>query len=201
MSTGIIILLNGASSAGKTSIVKALQPILDEPYLEAGIDKFLFMLPRPYLYEAALWHQIIGYDKDDSGALIPRVGSRGHQLMSGMHHAIAGLVQQGNHVLADHVMLHPSWLREWLQVWRSYRVLFVGIQCPLETLEQRERDRKDRTLGQARGQASIVHKDCIYDLEVDTSQLSPEACAQRIKAHLMSGEITAFDQMRSKFNL
>ena len=47
MKRGKIILINGASSAGKTSIVRALQPILDEAYLEAGLDKFLFMLPMP----------------------------------------------------------------------------------------------------------------------------------------------------------
>jgi chloramphenicol 3-O phosphotransferase len=193
---GNIILLNGASSSGKSSIVKALQPILEEPYLEAGIDKFLFMLPSAYLYEAVRWHQVIGYEKNDSGALLPKVGPLGHQLMSGMHHAIAGLARQGNHILADHVLLHPSWLTEWLEVWRDFRVLFVGVYCPPDVLEQRERDRKDRTVGQARGQAGIVHQSCIYDLQVDTSRLSPKECAAHIKNHLVSGEMKAFERMR-----
>ena len=200
MTYGNIILLNGASSAGKSTIVKALQPMLDEPYLEAGIDKFLFMLPRAYLYEAARWHQVIGYEKDETGALLPKVGPLGHQLMSGMHHAIAGLARQGNSVVADHVLLHPSWLDEWLQVWRDFRVLFVGVQCPLDVLEQRERDRKDRTLGQARGQAGVVHQNCIYDLEVDTSRLSPEECAANIKNHLSAGDVSAFERMRERFS-
>ena len=63
MTQGKIILLNGASSAGKSSIVKVLQTILSEAYLEAGIDKFLFMLPHDYLMKAHLWHQVIGYEK------------------------------------------------------------------------------------------------------------------------------------------
>lgn len=201
MTYGNIILLNGASSSGKSSIIKALQPILVEPYLEAGIDKFLFMLPRAYLNEAPLWHQVIGYDKDDTGALLPKVGPLGHQLMSGMHHAVAGLARQGNHVLADHVLLHPAWLTEWLEVWREFRVLFVGIYCPLAILEQRERDRKDRTLGQARGQAGVVHQNCIYDLQVDTSQPSPLECAEAIKSHLLAGELTAFERMRERFKM
>jgi chloramphenicol 3-O-phosphotransferase len=41
MSPGMIILLNGASSSGKTSILKDLQDILEEPYVDAGLDKFL----------------------------------------------------------------------------------------------------------------------------------------------------------------
>ena len=39
MLPGTIILLNGASSSGKTSILKALQDILEEPYVDAGLDK------------------------------------------------------------------------------------------------------------------------------------------------------------------
>ena len=45
MDYGRIIFINGTSSSGKTSIVRALQDLLDKPYLEAGIDKFIFMMP------------------------------------------------------------------------------------------------------------------------------------------------------------
>ncbi len=39
------IFLNGASSAGKTSLGKALQEILDEPYLLLGLDTCLHAVP------------------------------------------------------------------------------------------------------------------------------------------------------------
>ncbi len=74
MGSGKIILLNGASSAGKSSIVRALQTILDEAYLEAGIDKFLFMLPTDYLMKAHLWHEVIGYERGDHDELLPKSG-------------------------------------------------------------------------------------------------------------------------------
>jgi chloramphenicol 3-O-phosphotransferase len=38
MSDGKIIILNGTSSSGKTSIVKAFQMVLDEPYLDVGLE-------------------------------------------------------------------------------------------------------------------------------------------------------------------
>ena len=49
---GTILILNGASSAGKSSILAHLQRMLDGPryhgpFLNAGIDKFIFMLPGP----------------------------------------------------------------------------------------------------------------------------------------------------------
>jgi len=198
MTHGKIVLLNGATSAGKTSIVHELQSVLDEAYLEAGIDKFLFMLPNDYLMMPHLWHQVIGYEKGENGELLPMVGDHGHQLMRGMHRSIAALAQTGNNVVADHVMLDRLWLTDCLDVFEGFDVLFVGIVCPLEVLEAREKDRGDRTLGQAKGQARIIHQNCIYDLEVDTSKLTAAECAGRIKVRLSGGNFTAFGKMRNK---
>ena len=198
MTHGKIILLNGASSAGKTSIVRALQPLLNEAYLEAGIDKFLFMLPTHYLTQAHLWHDLIGYEKTTNGELLPKVGTHGHRLMRGMHRAIAALAQTGNNVLADHVLLDKLWLEDCLRVFEGFNLLFVGIMCPLEVLGAREKGRGDRTLGQARGQAGIIHQNCIYDLQIDTSKLTASACAEQIKSRLVQGNFTAFDHMRNQ---
>src|SRR5215213_3924273 len=45
MVQGNIIFLNGTSSSGKTSIVKALQEIMDGYYIGTGIDHFLDAAP------------------------------------------------------------------------------------------------------------------------------------------------------------
>lgn len=197
MTYGKIILLNGASSAGKTSIIRALQPLVDEAYLEAGIDKFLYMLPMHYLAQAHLWHDIIGHEKTENGELLPKVGTHGHQLIRGMHRAIAALAQTGNNVVADHVLLDRLWLDDCIKVFEGFEVLFVGIICPPNILEAREKERGARTLGHARGQAAIVHQNCTYDLEMDTSQLDPSACAELIKSRLLQSNFSAFDHMRN----
>ena len=64
---------------------------------------------------------------------------------------------------------------------------FVAVRCPLDVLEQREQQRQDRTLGQARAQLDLVHAHGVYDLEVDTSLASPEQCAQQVVELLQSG--------------
>jgi chloramphenicol 3-O-phosphotransferase len=46
---GTIILLNGTSSSGKTTLLKTLQAALPEPFLDSGLDRFLWMLPKRYL--------------------------------------------------------------------------------------------------------------------------------------------------------
>lgn len=45
---GMVIVLNGASSAGKTSIAKALQAKLDAPYHHVQLDAFRAMEPPGY---------------------------------------------------------------------------------------------------------------------------------------------------------
>ena len=189
ISPGNVIFLNGASSAGKTSILLALQQILDTPYLDAGIDKFLWMLPKRYL-DAPLWHEVFEYtwnEQGDTRELSIQAGSLGHRLMSGMHHSIAALSRAGNNVISDHVMIERQWVRECARFFADLPALFVGVHCPLEILEQRERERADRTLGQARAYFRKVHAHGIYDLEVDTSRSSPLDCAFQIKQRLQHG--------------
>jgi chloramphenicol 3-O phosphotransferase len=179
MTPGTIILLNGASSSGKTSIVKALQHILEEPYVDAGLDKFLWMLPARYL-ERPLWDEVLG--------LADRAGPLGHRLVSGMHQAIAALSLAGNNVIADHVLVEPDWLRQCIRLFSPLPAFFVGVRCPLEVLEQREQARRNRTWGQARVQYDLVHAHGIYDLDVDTSISSPEECAQKIRERIRYGD-------------
>ena len=87
-------------------------------------------------------------------------------------------------VVADHVMVEPEWVGECARLFSPLPAYFVGVQCPLEVLIQREFARKDRTLGQAEAQFPLVHKDIIYDLVVDTSLLSIEECALKIKEYI-----------------
>lgn len=81
MKKGTVIFLNGTSSSGITSILKALQNILEEPYLDAGIDKFIWMLPERYL-ERPLWDDVLG--KANHG------GETGFLLVRGMHKSMYG---------------------------------------------------------------------------------------------------------------
>ncbi len=188
MTPGKIIILNGTSSSGKSSIVAALQDILDEPFLDAGIDKFIWMLPRRYL-DRPLWDEVLG--------LATAAGPVGRRLMSGMHQTIAALSRAGNNVVAEHVLVERQWLEECTRLFSALPALFVGVLCPLDVLEQREAARKDRTLGQARAQFHLVHAHSIYDLEVDTSKSSAEACALQIKQRLEDGSLPeAFKRLR-----
>jgi chloramphenicol 3-O-phosphotransferase len=61
------------------------------------------------------------------------------------------------------------------------------VRCPLEVILQRELERQDRTLGQAEAQFAVVHRWADrYDVEVDTSVLTPDEAVARIASALAS---------------
>ena len=188
MQTGTIIFINGTSSSGKTSIVKALQNLLEEPYLEMGVDKFVFMLPTRYL-DRPLWDDVLGKAN--------RAGETGQRLFSGMHQAIAVAARAGNNIIADHVLIDEGWVKDCAKIFADMPAYLIGIQCPLEVIEQRERNRKNRTLGQARLQFDVIHKFTVYDFEVDTSLLTPEQCAMQIAERIKSAP-AAFKRLKSE---
>ena len=90
-----------------------------------------------------------------------------------MHHAIAELSRAGNNVLVDHVLVEPGWVAECAALFADLPAYLIGVRCPLEVLVERERSRRNRTLGQAAAQYPLVHAHGVYDFEVDTSLLEP----------------------------
>ncbi len=188
MAKGNIIFLNGTSSSGKTSIAKTLQQILDEPYLCCSVDSFLTMLlPEKYISPDET-DEISEEDVEILQALIPKI-------VSGMHHCIQALASEGINLIVDHVLQSPAWLNDCVVLLADFPVFFVGVQCPLEELERRERGR-NREQGLARRQFDVVHAHQVYDVEVDTFAHSPIKCALQIKEALRNNRSPmAFTQL------
>lgn len=72
-------------------------------------------------------------------------------------------------------------------------VLFVGVRCPLDVVMARRRatwgtDPADGSVpAPVRLWQQAVHEPGIYDLEVDTSALTPDECAEAIRRRLAEG--------------
>jgi chloramphenicol 3-O phosphotransferase len=184
MPTPKIIFLNGASSSGKTSIARVLQRTLPAPYLHVPLDSFEQMLPDRYGEGGAFEWPVV----------FPR-------LLSGFHHSIAALAAAGNNLIVDHVTVQrdgwSSSLMECAYLLSPFRAFLIGVYCPLEELLRREQGRGDRDAGTVMRQFERVHRHGIYDLEVDTSLATPEACAQAVQACVSEREPFAFAKLRA----
>ena len=119
------------------------------------------------------------------------------RLVPKFHQSVAAAANAGHRVIVDHVLAHEVWLKECLTLFEGLEVIFVGLYCPLEELERRERRRGDREIGLAKFQHQIVHAHGVYDIELDTSALTSEECASIIVQYINSDNSpTAFEQLR-----
>lgn len=188
---GTLVVLNGTSSAGKSAIAAALQDILPGYPIHTGIDHFHEAAPsrihsssdglNSATADGFLWVF------PDGGSVVSelRVGPAALRLWAGLHAAAAVLVQTGNDVIVDDLLFDRRVRDEAIETLYALDPLFVGVRCPLEVAQRRERER-DRTAGLAVALAA-VHDGCIYDIEVDTSVMSPAECAALIRNRLVRG--------------
>lgn len=174
---GTVVVLNGPSSSGKSSLARALQDRWPGLLLDGGLDRHLGMLPRAYLGPS--WSQVYRYAYGPDGTIRAiSVGPAGERLHRGMHRAVAALAGSGCDVVVDHVLLERRWALDLVQVLEGVPTVLVGVRLPAEVLARRERERADRTLGQALAQLPAVHSHGGYDVQVDTSVLTPDEAAE-----------------------
>ena len=152
---GRIIFVNGASSSGKTTLCRALQAKLDEPFWHYSIDHFrgAGVLPMKRI---------------DSGEF-PWAGMRA-AFFEGFHRCLPALAEAGNNLIVEHIVETEAWMSRLVRLLEPIDVFFVGLHCPLPELERRELRRGDRSAGEARQDHFVVHAFCTYDFEVDSTQ-------------------------------
>lgn len=188
MTDTTIILLDGATSAGKAAIAQMLQDRLDLPYCYFSVDDFLHMLPGRYMS---------GEGEDLTASLEAQMERLFPRLISAAHHCIRSLADQNINLIVDHVIQRREWLDECVSLLENHAVLYVAVCCRLGELERRERD-AGRVEGLARAQLRSVHSYGDFDLEVDTCLSTPEQCTERILDKLGSDPGTwVFHQLRA----
>ena len=152
--TGHVILLNGASSAGKSTLAQALQRRLPLPFWHYSID---------HLKAARILPQV----RIESGEF-PWAAQR-EPFFEGFHNSIRAFAIAGNHLIVENIVETRAWMDRLLKLLEGVDVFFVGLHCPLEELERREIQRGDRRIGEARADFEVTHRFGRYDFECTTS--------------------------------
>lgn len=182
MREGRIILLNGASSAGKSSIGRELLPLLEDPWFLVPVDEISGMRSTVHTREL---------DEAEIGEMLRRT-------RLGYHRAVAALASVGNDVIMDYPLSETWRLDDLLEVLDGYDVTLVEVWCAPEELERREAARGDRPIGLARSQ-TLVNSHGAYDIRVDTTAATPASCAKEIADAMPAVETPkAFDLLRNR---
>jgi len=177
---GRIILLNGASSAGKTSVAQALLPLLPDPWFLVPVDAISGM--RSTVHRRAL-------TDDEVGEMLIRT-------RRGYHRAVAALASVGNDVIMDYPLSEPWRLSDLLEVLEGFDVTLVEIRCSQAELDRREQQRGDRPIGLASSQIAVYG--CgQHDIVIDTTSDDPDKSARAIAEALdLVPSPKAFERLR-----
>lgn len=173
---GRVLVLNGPSSSGKSSIARELVR----------------------LWGAGLVH-LEGdvYEREQEGHDLPYNETiKNFDLLATQH------AENGIDVVVVTVFQTLGDLIACLENFRTCEAFLIGVRCAVPVLKERELRRGDRSVGLAADQNLVVHRHGIYDFEVDSSTSSVVECANEILKFVQSGtESQAFGKLRQKFRL
>lgn len=213
--TGQIVVINGTSGAGKTTTCAAFARHAEAPYLMFGMDLLAgTLLPARYTMFGSMKEQ--GYQPTAYGPVCMAA-------LSAMHAMIAAASHTGQNVVVDHLLfVDPPVLQD--AVWRmaDVPVLFVNLMPSRDVLEKRVTSREIAFIpppiqeAMAAAGPEIIeafatqlgaatpwfyehaYANEIYDLELDSSAMTPEEVCARIEARLREGPGTAFERLRER---
>jgi chloramphenicol 3-O phosphotransferase len=185
---GPIVVLNGTPRSGKSTIAAAM----GDGWVRAGVDLFgRSVVPRRFRPGIGLRP---GGERPDLEPLLPA-------FYAALATSVAAHSRGGRPVVVD-VGVHDEHSRP-LGIHRAVArpleglpVLLVGVRCPLEEVMRRRDADPTGYVGSTPGGGipdpvrrweAAVHTPGTYDLEVDTSVLSPGAAAEAIRHRLEHG--------------
>ena len=164
MDKGRIIFLNGVTSAGKTSIVEALQERDDIFFYVVANDLFQEMIGDKYLREN--YWKYLG------------------EVIIMMYHAAKLYSDMGKNILIDGILVEREEItphyQQLLEILKNNPLDLVEVYCPLDVCRKRNIVRGDRYENQSDEQHELMAKNIEYTLRVDTSLFSADECADII---------------------
>ena len=156
-----IILLNGPSSSGKSTLAGELRNMLKEQlYLDyevISIDDHMHISEDETIYEDDVW-----------------------EISGEMCDAVRKALRTADGAIVDHVITSERIYEQFLQLQGTAPVLKVRVTCPLSILLVREERRGNRAHGSARDSYDYLYPKEGYDVTVDTSVMSPQDCAAAV---------------------
>ncbi|MCM3629128.1 chloramphenicol phosphotransferase CPT family protein [Paenibacillus glycanilyticus] len=190
MKQGTIVLLNGTSSSGKTSISNELVNQKEILFHHLSIDDFI----KDYFNNK--FSDIEPTREVDEQVIVQITFN---PLVSLYYSTIKLFSEMGLNVIVDTVIENDKWFNECLDVFSGQPTLFIGVMCSKEELIRREQTRGDRNIGLAASQFSKVYSIDEYDLEVNTEEMNPSECADKILSFMKSNkDYSAFKKLSKR---
>ena len=189
------MLMNGTSSSGKTSISMELINQKDILFHHLSIDDFF------HNFNEFIDNKFpdIEPTREVEDYVVAQIIF--DPIVSMFYSTVKLFSEMGLNVIVDTVIENDKWFNECLDVFSDLPTLFIGVICSKEELIRREQTRGDRMIGLAASQFSKVYCFNEYDLEVNTEDLNPKECAEKILNFIKSDKDYSVFKKLSKRNI
>ncbi|MDD1730156.1 MAG: chloramphenicol phosphotransferase CPT family protein [Methanospirillum sp.] len=180
----MIILLNGTSSSGKTTIAKQLQKKYPGVLLLYGLDTmvqtaFPEKCDYPPYDEQAI--QVTTSEQDGHQIIRMKVSSYMYPVYQTAVQFYKMLSEQGYGIIVDEVLFDKNRITPFFEILSHEKVYFIGVKPSKDVVIRREQERGDRLVGLAAGLYDEVYNPYFtYDITLDTGTVIPEEAADRI---------------------
>jgi chloramphenicol 3-O phosphotransferase len=184
MSSGLVLVLDGPSSVGKSTTLEALQrhwPVEQSgPLVAAGLDATRALLGPG---GRGRWAELVDRIEPSVAGRPPhfRYGPLGRELVSGMHRVAATWARSGFDVGLDHCIVDTAMLADLRRACDGVPLLVIGMTCDPVVLDDRELDRRDVVEGRSASQRAAVlevqHEAVIDTTEATTDEVVAEVMA------------------------
>lgn len=182
-----VLFVNGASSAGKTSLIQAVQDQMPTPYLHVGLDHFFASVPEPWGGGGPGRYSGQGFAyqaREPSADALPltaiTVGPTGSALYAAYRRSLATLLEHGCRLAIDELLLSEEIGADYLALLAPYDVQFVLMTAGPECLEERCAARNYQP---GFGRWSLIaasHLPRSYHLTLDSEQMTMQKCAATV---------------------
>ena len=184
-----LLLINGTSSTGKTTLARALQDHWSTPMIYLGLDAWVTSTLAEKYWEPATTLDAIKTDpfvRQGTHFLAPNSPdnpSPWPQIASGLvsdtvvfmlHDTAFAFLAKGMSVVLDTVFLKAAWRDDFLTKAEQQACCLIQMTASEEILTMREQARGNRMENVFRSLLPIVHQGIHYDLSLDTGILSTE---------------------------
>lgn len=160
----IAIVLHGTSSAGKSSLAKAIQAASPVPVFHVDFDAFDCMTEHA------------NFGSKAERADVWRLNCQN------VRTTLSTLADSPYDLIFDTVLRDQRAFDIFMSTLCERRPAYlIGVSCELEGMEQRERNRGDRELGLARRQIGHPEYDKPYSMRLDTTSINPVEGARIIR--------------------
>ena len=176
MSTGLVLVLDGPSSVGKSTTLEALQrrwPIeRSGPLVAAGLDATRALLGSG---GRGRWAELIDRVEPSVAGRPPRFryGPLGREMIATMHRAAATWARAGFDVGLDHCIVDTAVLADLRRACDGVPLLVIGMTCDPDVLDDRESDRSDVVQGRSAAQRAAV-LEVEHQAVIDTTESTTE---------------------------